>query len=91
MDVPAKESSLRLVMSAHGRGELWLDGHLVPRVRAVTIRAEAGELNAVTIETTAAVVEVVGPFVQQDETTIADTARRFATGSGYAEPEPRDE
>lgn len=51
----------KIVLTGHGRGEVWRNGEPVTGVRGVTVRAGVGELNIVTLELFAAEVEIVGP------------------------------
>ena len=39
------EAYLKVVMTDHGRGEVWLNGHLMPNVLAVEFCTAAGEAN----------------------------------------------
>jgi hypothetical protein len=69
------ESSLRLVMDAHGKGKVFLDGKELPRVYSVKVECEVGCLNRVTIETSAELIEVDGLV---DVTTMADSSAVYA-------------
>lgn len=48
----------KIVLTAHGVGEVWRNGEKVESVRAVSVRAGVGELNVVTLEMFASEVEV---------------------------------
>lgn len=52
--------SFKIVLSSHGRGEVWRNGEKVSGVRAVTVRAGVDELNIVTLELFATEVEIEG-------------------------------
>ena len=48
----------KIVLSAHGRGEVWRNGEKVEGVRSLTVRAGVDQLNVVTLELYAADVEI---------------------------------
>lgn len=50
----------KIVLSAHGRGEVWRNGEKVKGVRSVTVRAGVDQLNVVTLELFAPDVEIEG-------------------------------
>lgn len=56
----------RIVLTGHGRGEVWRNGEKVSGVRAVTVRGGVGELNVVTLELFASEVEVEGQAVFEE-------------------------
>lgn len=57
----------KIVLSAHGRGEVWRNGELVRGVRSVEVRACVGELNIITLELFAAEVEIEGPAELEEQ------------------------
>lgn len=73
--------NIKLVMTDHGRGELFVDGVKVEGVTAVSISTGVDQANLVTIDMHPAAVEVEGVF---DVSTIGSKAREFAR----ANPQP---
>lgn len=65
---------VRIVMSNHGRGEVFIDGNKVEGVRAVSFAAAVDQINVLEIKLGPAEVEIDGVA---DITTIGDTERRF--------------
>lgn len=51
---------VRINLTGHGRGEVYVDGMRIPKVLRVEVSAEAGENNRVTFTMAAEKVEVTG-------------------------------
>lgn len=73
-DETSETPSIRIVMSAHGRGEVYVDGVKIDRVRGFSFIAAVGECNRMLLDIVAARVEIEGPA---DVTDIGDEARRY--------------
>jgi len=67
--------NIRLVMSDHGRGELFVDGVKIDCVTGVTVSTAVDSANRVTIQMHAREIEVEGVF---DVSTIGSETREFA-------------
>lgn len=65
--------NVRVVMTGHGRGEVWIDGVKVERVRGFEIGANTGQLNQIKLLVHAETIDIKGVF---DVTTIEDESRR---------------
>jgi len=59
----ADRGNVRIEMTGHGRGRVWLDGVEVPNVKAVAVRCAAEKFNVVTIVLTAAQVSIDAPVI----------------------------
>ena len=68
---------VRIVMSAHGQGAVFIDGVEVTDVRRVEVTAGVDETSRVTLELLASSVEFEGVA---DVTTIAHESRTFVLG-----------
>lgn len=68
-------SEVKIVMSTHGRGEVFIDGTKVPDVTGVEMAVTAGGRNELTIKIIPTTVEVSGVY---DVTTIEDKSERYA-------------
>lgn len=79
-------SKLKVVMTRHGRGEVWLDGHKLPNVQSVNLDMRAGDANTATVKVYMPEVEVTGPFKTNLDSTclfaqykvVVDQCRRAA-------------
>lgn len=72
------ESSIRIVMSSHGRGEVFIDGEKVKHVTGVEFSGSWNKSNTVTLTLSSPNIQVEGPaLVQIDETSIGSDAREF--------------
>lgn len=76
-------SKVRIVMTGHGRGEVFVDGAKIPAVVAVSASVRAGphdqeELNTVRIELQPESIEIEGEF---EVTTIESASREFRRGT----------
>lgn len=69
-------SNIRIVMTGHGRGEVFVDGVKINKVTAVEFRASAGEgeLNTLSLSFAPTHVKVEG---EADVTNIGSTEREF--------------
>lgn len=54
--------NFRIVLTAPGRGEVWMDGEKVQHVTSVEVRAAVNEINTVKLTFNAGNVEVEGPL-----------------------------
>lgn len=70
-------AEVKIVMHAHGRGEVFVDGQKMSGVRAVRFSSEVDQTNRVTLELIAERVEIGGVA---DVTHIGSEAREFAIG-----------
>lgn len=57
----ATEANFRVVMTGHGRGEVFVNGVQMPGVTAVTLRVGHDQLNVVTLEMCIPAIEFDGP------------------------------
>lgn len=57
----SQTQNVRIVMTDHGRGEVWVDGQKIPNVCAVRFVAEEGRPNAVQVEIVAKAIDIEGP------------------------------
>lgn len=73
------EAEVRVVLTGHGRGEVFINGEKMPCVRKVSIAAEAGNTNTVAIEINATTVDFIG---RVDVTTIESEALEFRDSDG---------
>lgn len=71
-------SNVRIVMTGHGRGEVFVDGRKVDAVKRITLSAEVGATNEVTITVIPETVEFEGVA---DVTTIEDEVRNYRRGN----------
>lgn len=55
-------AKVRLVMTGHGLGELFIDNARVDGVTAVTIGVRAGDKNTIMVEIVHPTIEVIGDF-----------------------------
>jgi hypothetical protein len=62
----------KVVMTGHGRGELWIDGQKVEKVRGIALKVGVGEQNILSVEYTPDEIDVEGQF---DVTTIEHDSR----------------
>lgn len=68
---------VKIVMTGHGKGEVFVNGEKVPMVSSVEISAVAGACNQVRIELVPDQIEVSGVF---DVTTIESEAAELKRG-----------
>ena len=54
------EGKVRVILSSHGKGEVWIDNFKVPKVRALKIEASASNENLVTLTILAPELEFEG-------------------------------
>lgn len=69
---------LKLVLTGPGRGEVFLDGKKLDRVKAVKIEAAVGEINTATLVLNVQGVEVEGEVGLVEDTNIDSDGRQFA-------------
>jgi hypothetical protein len=56
------DSIVKIVMTGHGRGEIFIDGIKVPNTLGFAIESMAGETNKLSLQLLPARIEVEGPF-----------------------------
>lgn len=72
------ESSIRIVMTSHGKGEVFLDGRKVQHVTGVEFSSGVDRVNTVTLTVRASHVEIEGSaLVAIDKTSIESTDREY--------------
>ncbi len=73
-----KECVVRIVMTGHGRGEVFIDGQKIERVRGFSFMCDTYDRNRLLIDIVADRVEIDGVA---DVTNIESTTRVFEAGS----------
>lgn len=77
-------NKLRIEMTSHGRGRVWLDDVEVTNIKAVSFWTGVDELNTVMITMSVAQIDCIAEEVEV--TNMSDTDRRFAKAiKGIAE------
>lgn len=72
------EPNVRVQMTGHGRGEVFIDGQKVPGVKAVEVMAAVDQLNEVRLTLMPHTIEVEGVF---DVSTIDSGTREYKVGN----------
>ena len=75
-------AKVRVVLTGHGRGEVFVDGQKVERVKSVALTAAACKENRVTLTLIPDTVEIEG---ECEVTSMDDEVRRFVAFSSDSE------
>jgi hypothetical protein len=72
------DSNIRIVMTSHGKGEVFIDGKKVSHVTSVEFSTGVGRVNSVTLTVSSPSVEFEGPsLVACDKTSIESAEREY--------------
>lgn len=72
-------ANVKIAMSGHGRGEVFIDGNKILGVRAISFSSEVGGVNTVKLDLLSEVCEIDNLETSQivDVTKIGSTAREY--------------